>query len=195
MKLQEVIAYEWRALHRRAFCHYVRTGEDEGLLSLQEKIRPRNFNEGGYFATSYISKEIIRILTARSAMRQIASVDVMSPPSMTVLIGENKKTIYVHELYAQARYLQKQLDKLTLDVKDGNIEDWLVDKVTDSFSKDENSAFINGSGVGKPRGSVSQRPRQYVQNMHHVRGRGDPALNLNMRYYYGCKNFKRRVDN
>jgi HK97 family phage major capsid protein len=56
----------------------------------------------------------------------------------------------VHELYAQPKATQKLIDDAAID-----IEAWLADKVSTIFAKKENTAFISGDGVGKPRGILT----------------------------------------
>jgi HK97 family phage major capsid protein len=58
--------------------------------------------------------------------------------------------IPVHELQAMPAATQKLLDDASLDV-----EGWLAGKVAQEFSLTENAAYVNGNGVGKPRGFLS----------------------------------------
>lgn len=50
-------------------------------------------------------------------------------------------------MYAMPKATQKLLDDSAVD-----IENWLAMKVADRFARVENDAFLNGDGVGKPRG-------------------------------------------
>ena len=52
-----------------------------------------------------------------------------------------QKRILVHELYAQPKATQALIDDSAIQ-----IEDWLVERLRDSFIKTENAAFINCSG-------------------------------------------------
>lgn len=61
-----------------------------------------------------------------------------------------KKTVLVHELYAQPKVTQKLIDDPRIDV-----EEWLSRKLANIFTKQENTVFINGDGVGKPKGILS----------------------------------------
>ena len=58
--------------------------------------------------------------------------------------------IPVHELYSQPKASQKLLNDANVDV-----EAWLKDKVSDKLVRLQNSAFVVGNGVGKPRGFAS----------------------------------------
>lgn len=61
-----------------------------------------------------------------------------------------KRDIPTHEIYAKPKATQKMLE-------DGivNVESWLTGKIADRFARKENTAFISGDGVGKPRGIVT----------------------------------------
>ena len=56
--------------------------------------------------------------------------------------------IPLQEQYAEPRTTQRFLDMTRLR----NAEDWLVRKVVDRFRRDENTAFVSGNGVHRPRG-------------------------------------------
>jgi HK97 family phage major capsid protein len=58
-----------------------------------------------------------------------------------------KYRIEAHEMYAMPKATQKLIDDAATD-----IEGWLADKVADKFARVEGDAFINGTGVGQPRG-------------------------------------------
>jgi HK97 family phage major capsid protein len=53
-------------------------------------------------------------------------------------------------MYAEPRITQKLLDDSMV-----NVEAWLADKVSTKFARKENAAFVNGDGVGKPRGFLT----------------------------------------
>ena len=58
-----------------------------------------------------------------------------------------KIAIAVHEVYAEPRATQKLIDDSSID-----IEAWLSAKVAEKFARTEATAFVNGTGVGQPRG-------------------------------------------
>ena len=58
--------------------------------------------------------------------------------------------IPVHELYAKPQATQKLLDDASISV-----EQWLSGKTADHFARTENTAFVSGSGVGRPRGFLT----------------------------------------
>lgn len=128
--------------------------------------------DGGYLVTPDTSGRIVKRIFETSPMRQYASVQVISTDALEGLgdydeagagwVGETEARpetstpqlqvwrIPVHELYAKPKATQKLLDDAAVDV-----EAWLATKVADRFTRLENAAFVNGNGVGKPRGFLS----------------------------------------
>lgn len=128
--------------------------------------------DGGYSVTPDTSGRIVKKIYETSPMRQVASVTTIGtdrlegfndlgegtagwvgetaprPATGTPQLG--KWEIPVHELYAFPQVTQKLLDDSMFD-----IEAWLADKTSDKFIRTENSAFLNGDGVLKPRGLLT----------------------------------------
>jgi HK97 family phage major capsid protein len=65
-----------------------------------------------------------------------------------------KWRIPVHEMYAKPAATQKLLDDAAI-----NMEAWLQSKVTDRFARAENTAFVSGNGVDRPRGFTTYPDR------------------------------------
>lgn len=61
-----------------------------------------------------------------------------------------KWRIPVHELYAMPAATQRLLDDSKI-----NVEQWLADKVSDKFARTLNAAYVNGTGIGQPRGFLT----------------------------------------
>lgn len=159
--------------HKQAFCRYLRKGAEEDLAFLERKALSVNSDpDGGYLVTPHVSDSIIRTVFETSPMRQIAAVENISSDSLEILEDRDeaaagwttetaavtetdspefgKKIIPVHELFAQPKATQKLIDDSSID-----IEEWLAGKLADIFSRKENTAFISGDGVGKPRGILT----------------------------------------
>ena len=64
--------------------------------------------------------------------------------------GVTQKRISVHELYAQPKATQRLLDDSAI-----NIENWIAERLEDSFARLENTSFISGGGANKPRGILN----------------------------------------
>ena len=61
--------------------------------------------------------------------------------------GVGEQTIEVFEQYAQPKATQRLLDDAEVD-----IEAWLAGKIADILTRTENTAFVSGNGVNKPKG-------------------------------------------
>ncbi|MDD3371567.1 MAG: phage major capsid protein [Alphaproteobacteria bacterium] len=159
--------------HKQAFLHYVAKGYDTGLASFESKaLEIVNSAEGGYMVPPELSDRIVTRQFDTTPMRQIATVMSVSSDAVEMLrdtsepvaqwvseLGTRADTddngigrirIPVHELYAQPKATQKLLDDAIV-----NVEEWLIAKVASKFSRAENNAFVEGDGIGMPRGFTS----------------------------------------
>lgn len=157
--------------YRKAFVEYMRKGpmaEDLHAKALSVGIDP----DGGYVVDPDTSGRIVTKVFETSPMRQFASVQTIGTDALEGLydldqaasgwVGETqarpttgtpqlgKYRIPVHELYANPAATQKLLDDAFV-----NMEAWLAGKVAEKFARDEATAFVNGDGVGKPRGFLT----------------------------------------
>jgi len=157
---------------KEAVIHYLRRGE--GFLTPQEvKLLATDSDpDGGYWMTSEISQQAIQKVYETSPMRNIATVETISTDALEIPEDLNEadsgwtseraartetstpqigvRRIPVHELYAMPKATQTLLDDSRIDV-----ESWLSIKIADKMARIENSAFINGDGIGKPRGILT----------------------------------------
>ncbi len=148
--------------------------------------------------TSTLYNRIISSLNAKSPMRNLASIERISSSSLDLIsqdgnfnsgwIGHEaarpdtnnpnltKATIHAHELYAMPKATQRLLDDAEI-----NIENWLIEKLVDAFTKAENQAFITGDGDKKPFGLLTRQnkivkietnntvsPQLFLQMIHHL---------------------------
>ncbi|MGE0754583.1 MAG: phage major capsid protein [Alphaproteobacteria bacterium] len=162
-----------RGEYSKAFDKYLRKGMDAGLEALQSKaLSVGSDPDGGYLVTPTMSSRIIKSVFETSPMRQLSAVETISTDALELIddhdqaaagwtsetgaISESnsptlaKRNISTHELYAQPKATQKLVDDAAI-----NIENWLAEKISDIFSRKENTAFISGSGVGQPRGILT----------------------------------------
>ena len=161
---------EVKTAHRKAFESYVRKGRDTDLQELEQKALSVNSDpDGGYFVTAEMDSEIVKKLFDTSPVRQAARTVTISTDALegiadndevsTGWVGEtaarpatdtptvDKWRIPVHEQYALAEATQKLLDDSSV-----NIESWLNESIADKLTRTENTAFVTGNGVAKPRG-------------------------------------------
>jgi HK97 family phage major capsid protein len=128
--------------------------------------------DGGYLVEPDTSGRIVQKVYETSPMRQVASVQVIGTDALEGLFDLDEAAaewveetqsrtqtdtpklgqwrIPVHELSAKPSITQKLLDDAMISV-----ENWLADKVADRFARSENAAFVNGTGVGQPRGFLT----------------------------------------
>lgn len=159
--------------HKAAFNAFIRKGVDAGLADIERKALSVNSDpDGGYLVTPEMAGIITTRVFETSDMRQVANVMTISTDSVDLIDDYDeasggwtsetgavsttdtpqlgKLNIPVHELYAQPKATQKQLDDAAVDV-----EGWLATKIADILGRTENAAFISGDGNGKPRGILS----------------------------------------
>lgn len=128
--------------------------------------------DGGYTVDPDTNGRIVTKLFETSPMRQVAAQQTIGTDALEGLFDLDEATgtwvgetaarpetntpklaawrIPTHELYAFPFATQKVLDDSMI-----NLESWLAGKVADKFSRTENAAFVNGDGVGKPRGFLT----------------------------------------
>ncbi|MCP5362264.1 MAG: phage major capsid protein [Hyphomicrobiales bacterium] len=159
--------------HKEAFCAYLRKGAESNLHILEKKALSAGSDpDGGYLVTPQVSERVVRTVYETSPLRRVAAVETISSDSLEILEDRDeaasgwtsetgavsdtdspelgKKIIPVHELYAQPKATQKLIDDASVD-----IELWLAEKLADAFSRKENTSFISGDGIGKPRGILT----------------------------------------
>lgn len=164
---------------KSAFTGFIRRGEerlankDIDLLKLHTKsLSAGSDPKGGYTVISEFDQNLIRALHDTSLVRQVASsrqigtdqyerlVTLDLPDSGWVAETDSrpetdtpsfkKISIKVHEQYANPGITQQLIDDSTLD-----IEQELQTSLAEQFRLKENDAFVNGDGIGKPRGFMT----------------------------------------
>lgn len=161
--------------HRKAMAGYLRFGDDDALrgLELEGKAMNTAVNaEGGFLVDPQTTETIQSVLRSASSLRAIANVVNVEASSFDVLIdtteagagwadevtpsGETdtpqieRISIPLHELSALPKASQRLLDDAAFD-----IEGWLAARIAEKFARAEADAFVNGNGIGKPRGILS----------------------------------------
>lgn len=151
---------------QNSFGDYIRKGVQGNLIT---KSLSGGEGEAGVVITPTLSNQIITMVNQRSVMRQVASVEKISTRSLDIIYEDGdfaagwvaetagrdvtdtpklkKKSIHAHEIYAQPKATQSLIDDTEV-----NIENWLAERVADSFIKLENEAFVTGDGANKPNG-------------------------------------------
>lgn len=152
--------------YKTAFLGYMKSGrEPERKAGMNGLSDP----DGGYLIPSEIDSEISKIMRELSPMRQLARIVNVSSGDFSLLhsvggttyawTGETssrpetaapkweliKPTI--GEVYANPGVTQSLLDDASF-----NLQEWLINELTEAFSEAEGAAFITGDGLVKPRG-------------------------------------------
>lgn len=165
--------------HKTQFNAWARKGRNESeLMTAQGKVQEfkamsvGSDPDGGYFVPPDTSGRLSQILYESSPIRQVAAVQTISVDALEGPTDDDEVTsgwvgemesrsetttprrgmwrIEAHEQYAKPKITQKLLDDAQYDV-----EGWLAKKVADKLGREENSAFVNGDGVAKPRGFLT----------------------------------------
>jgi HK97 family phage major capsid protein len=170
--ITDVTGEEYTA-YKGAFFNYVRRGKLEALSDGERKaMLAGDDSNGGYLLPPSTVGRVVKKLFELSPIRQIASVQGISTQSMEGLYDNDESSygwvqetgtrtttttptlgkwrIEAFEMYADPKATQTLLDDAAVDV-----EGWLAAKVADKFARVEGAAFINGTGVGQPRGFAS----------------------------------------
>ncbi|TCP61921.1 HK97 family phage major capsid protein [Rhodovulum bhavnagarense] len=161
--------------HLKAFGAYLRTGDDDGLRSLEfegKALSSAVAADGGYLVDPQTAETIRSVLTSTASLRAVAQVVTVEATSYDVLVDHSdigsgwasetaaqietdtpqieRVTIPLHELSAMPKASQRLLDDSAFD-----IEGWLAGRIADRFARAEAAAFILGDGVDKPTGILA----------------------------------------
>lgn len=157
---------------KAALLQYMRVGQDGLAPDIRNALSVGADPEGGYFVSPDMSGRIVQRIFETSPIRQVANVVETSTDALEGVndlneagagwVGESEGRpetttpdvgvwrIPIHEEYAMPIATQKVLEDA-----DRNVENWLIDKVSRRFSRLENTAFVNGTGVTQPRGFLT----------------------------------------
>lgn len=162
-------------LHRKALVNFLK-GYNHNCLDDNEMKEFKAIGgevdidpQGGYLVRPELATRIVEKIFETSNMRAIASVTTIGSDALEGLANLDLATvgwvaeraartqtnipqwkayrIPVNELYSEPGLTLKMLDDANFD-----IESYLAMKVAQNMSLFENTAFITGNGVGKPRG-------------------------------------------
>lgn len=157
---------EYLAVNEPELVSEIKAHPDYGTKSMSVAIDA----DGGFLVTPTLGGVIMGQQFETSPMRQLASQVTISSDAYEVVLDDDEATaggwvgeitaptdtatpslgklnFPTHEQFAQPKATQKLLDDAGVDV-----EAWLGEKITDILTRTENTAFITGDGVSKPRG-------------------------------------------
>lgn len=161
-----------------AFYKWMRTGDDAVKASLpglaiKAGLSTDSNPDGGYLIPAPMEDAITRAQGTRSVMRQLATVVSVGGGGLEGLhnlggaasgwVGEKssraqtatpqlvKLKMPMGEIYAMPAATRRMLEDARVD-----LAAWLAGEVDVTFTEQEGDAFINGDGVEKPHGLLSQ---------------------------------------
>ena len=165
------------AKHAAALREYMAYGKTDGLKETREGIEIKAMStdvnpDGGYLVRPELSNTIVTRIFETSPLRQVANIERTGAKSIDILIDDDEagarwvgegassgqtdtpqlgqKVIAAHKIEADPRMTTEMIEDAYLDV-----EAWLSGKVADKFARTQNTAFVNGTGVGQPRGFLT----------------------------------------
>lgn len=160
---------ERSALERKAFDTFLRNRHlDEGE---RKALSTSTASDGGYLVPAEMDTQISRVVAVATALRARATTINISSGSYKKLIslggagagwvGERASrgetatpTLSEIEITAQEMYANPAVTKQILDDALVNIEEMLAGELAIAFGELDGDAFINGSGVTRPRGII-----------------------------------------
>lgn len=176
-------------VEKKALSDYVRHGVD--IKSMSAGSDP----DGGYGVTPQLSADIMRRLYDQSPLRQICRVvnvgsfdsyaeplqigdtgatwvseSAARPATTTPSLG--LLTVPVNEIYSTQPVTQRLIDDSRFDMAS-----FVTERVSERIARSEGTAFVNGNGVGQPRGFLTYATdpaadftRDYSKLQHVVSG-------------------------
>ncbi len=152
--------------YKEAFAAYVKRGEEKAL-SIGVNA------DGGYLVPTETDTEITRLMTALSPIRAISSVrQVSTALYRRPVTTAGPATGWVAEADARPQTASQTIDALSFPTAElyampaatsAFLEDaavdvgqWIADEVNAAFAQQEGAAFVNGNGVNKPKGFLSE---------------------------------------
>ena len=160
--------------HKAGFANYIRCGDEGNLRQLEEKALSYGSDpDGGYLVPDETASEIGKRLALISPIRAIAGVRQVSasvykkpfaqtgpavgwvaetaarPETTSPSLAELQ--FPTMELYAMPAATPTLLEDAAVDV-----DAWIAEEVETAFAEQEGTAFINGDGVNKPKGFLSE---------------------------------------
>jgi HK97 family phage major capsid protein/HK97 family phage prohead protease len=156
---------------RKAFVNFARRGAERLTADEIKSLVVANDQAGGYLAPEQIGAELIKLLTEFSPVRQYARVINISAgeikyPRRTAgvtasWVAETADRSSSEPAFEQITLTPHELATFTdvstqlLEDNAYNLEGELMSEFAEAFGKAEGVAFVNGDGVGKPKGLMT----------------------------------------
>jgi len=155
-----------KAEYKGAFNAFARKGDFQAALSVGSDP------DGGYSVPIEVDTNIMQLERNAVTMRRLANVISLGTPNYTKLVNKGGASSgWVGETDARPETTTPSLAALTpfwgeiyanpgatqamLDDSAFNVESWLSGELATEFAEQENSAFITGTGILKPKGFLA----------------------------------------
>ena len=173
----ETVDVEAYASYKAAFDEFIRSEANPDMLKpdVRAALSVGSDRDGGQFVPTETSNELERRIFDTSPMRQVARVITIGAPAWEApfksskgvsggWVGERSsrpasgtgtvgmQRIETHEQYAYPEVTQNMLDDATL-----NVESFLLEDTEEEMVRQENTAFVSGDGVMKPKGFLTYK--------------------------------------
>lgn len=159
--------------YNEAYEQFLRKGEQKLTEAERKALSVGNDINGGYMVSPDLTGKAVTRMFETSPMRLYSSQQTISTDALEGTVDLEEASfgwvselgtrsesntpavprpwrIPVHEAYAEPRISQKLAED-----SQGDPVAWLAKKTGDKFGRGYNTAFVTGSGVGKPRGFAS----------------------------------------
>lgn len=156
--------------YRAAFERMLRVGPGNLLDAERRAMSAGSDPDGGYTITPDMSGRIVERLFETSPMRQYATVQSIGTDKLVgfsdtgsatsggwvselgTRSDSNTPQIGRYEIVAHEQYAQPKASQVVIEDSMWDVQGWLVKKGSEILSRDQNTAFVSGTGVGKPKG-------------------------------------------
>lgn len=154
--------------HKAAFSRFVRRGDVTALDGIKGMV-VRDDANGGYLVPQAVVGPIVQRIFDGSPMRQVARTQAISGNAIEGVVSYGQLTVdWADEVTASSDPATPTLKKYRIEtstqrssprispilLEDGavDVESWLGEMIARDFALSEQTAFVAGSGVNRPRG-------------------------------------------
>ena len=176
---------------KASFDSYARTGRGELSATEIKAMTTGDDTTAGYLVPPEISTELVTLLTQYSPIRAAARVGVTGSPSVKMAIrlgltnatwegevqpeGESNPVFGEIEIPVFGMKTAVPVSVQTLEDSVQDIAAIINQALAEDFGKKEGMAFVNGTGIGQPRGIMVHPDVVSVANGHATAASGERA--------------------
>lgn len=183
---------------KEAFDLYCKKRDATALEELEKKssvMGAYSGEAGGYTVPKVVSAKIIQRIFETSPIRSVASVENISSDAVEFILDDEEasfglvselgsrsdtdspdlavRKIAVHEFYAQPVISNRLLQDSQF-----NLEGWIANKVSKKLERAENTYFVTGNGVDRPRGFTTYAAGTYSSSNNFYDRTGIQQVNM-----------------